>query len=292
MEMRVPDETAIRDYLLGRLDDYSEVAERMDELMLTNAEFFDSLGVIEDEIIEEYLEGSLSAADRQSAETHFLRPPERRRKLQIARLLSRRLATAAGASQGEGREEGIARLPGVRELTAPRLSFRLCGEIAAAILLTASVAYLVQSRRDFQATIRDSSQKLAQEQARSAILDQRLQSARELAQPAVVMLSLSQTGVRRSSDANLPQLKIGSGTRDIHVELVLPSVSSDSCSLRLEVSGRTVWSQDHIRPFTSPDGSILIFEVPANALLQGEGRFVISQKSGPEIAYPFAIEKQ
>ena len=239
MEIRVPDDATIRDYLLGRLDADSELVERIDELMLTNVEFSENLGVIEDEIIEEYLEGSLSPPDRQSVEMHFLQPPERQRKLQNARLLSHHLAAAAR------------RLPDPPAPYPSGFNFKMYAEIAAAVLLTASVVYLFQSRRDFQATLRDSSQELAQERAHSASLNQQLQVVRSFAQPTTVMLTLLRSDLDRSADASLPELKVGPGTKNIHVEVALSSVASGYCNVRLETSGRTVWSQDHIQLFTS-----------------------------------------
>src|SRR5215475_5768152 len=89
------EDTMIREYLLGRLDNAPEVAERLAERMLTETELSELVDVIEDEIIEEYLEGQLEPADRQAIEKHFLRPPERREKLRLARILHRGLKLKA-----------------------------------------------------------------------------------------------------------------------------------------------------------------------------------------------------
>jgi hypothetical protein len=293
MEIRVPDETTIRDYLLGRLDPHSEIVERMDGLMLTNAEFSENLGVIEDEIIEEYLEGSLAPADRQSVEMHFLQPLERQHKLQSARLLSRHLAATLVTPEGKRNRKRVRPLPDAAAgFYTSRFNFRMYAEIAAALLLAVSIVYLVQQRRDLQTTLRKSSQYLAQERAHSASLDQQLQAARELAQPATVMLNLFRTSLPRGAGGSLPQLKIGPGTKNIHVEVALSSASIGTYNVRLETSGKIVWSLDHVQPFTSPDGAILVFEVPADVLLQGEGRFVLTEKSGAEITYLFAVAQQ
>src|SRR6185369_10039721 len=81
----------IREYLLGRLDSDVELVDSIDEQTLTDPEFSMSVDVIEDEIIEEYLEGSLNLEDKRAVERHFLRPPERQLKLKTARLFSRYL---------------------------------------------------------------------------------------------------------------------------------------------------------------------------------------------------------
>ena len=79
----------IREYLLGRLDSDSELVESIDDQILTDPKFSMSVDVVEDEIIEEYLEGSLSSEDKRAVEKLFLRPPERQHKLKTARLISR-----------------------------------------------------------------------------------------------------------------------------------------------------------------------------------------------------------
>jgi hypothetical protein len=291
MEIRVPDDMTIRDYLLGRLDPASEIVERLDELMLTNIQFTERLGVIEDEIIEEYLEGTLSPAEKQSVESHFLRPRERQRKLQNARLLTARLASATTAPEGNE----LLQIKASSNLAASlrtRSNFRLYAEIAAAIFLAASLAYLFQLRRDLGKTLRESKEELAQERKHSASLDEQLRTARELAQPSTVILSLFQSGVRRTSKSLLPELKIGPGTRNVHVEAVLSSSVPGAYDVRLETAGKVVWSLDHSDPFISTNGAILIFEVPASALPAGESRFIVSQKNGNETAYPFVASKQ
>src|SRR5437899_4121420 len=94
METGLPEETNIREYLLGRLQqDTPELSERLEERLLADDDFSRTVDLVEDEIIEEYLEGTLDAADKQTVEQHFLRPPERQKKLRFARLLHHHLET-------------------------------------------------------------------------------------------------------------------------------------------------------------------------------------------------------
>ena len=291
MENPLSDDMTIRDYLLGRLDPASETVDRVDELMLTSAEFLENLGLIEDEIIEEYLEGTLSPADKQSVESHFLRPPERQRKLQHARLLSSRLANDADLPDRT-------KLLQIKPSPAPfaplssRSNFRLCTEIAAALLLTVSVMYLWQSRRQLQVALGKSAQQLTQERENSAQINQQLQSARDLAQPSTAMLSLFQPSILRSPDESPSKLTIGAGTNKVRVELALISSSPRPYNLRLESAGKTLWSLDHLTPFTSRDGSILIFEIPATALPAGENKLLVFQGSELPTSCPFTVFKQ
>jgi hypothetical protein len=302
MESRVPDDMTIRDYLLGRLERDSEVVERIDHLMLTDPEFSENCGVIEDEILEEYLEGTLSAADRGAVESHFLQPPERQRKLQHARLLSRRLAESARQPEA-ARQPKPTRLsdrdrvleikpsPASVATRRPRSNFRLYAEIAAAVLLTASVIYLSRSRVELKSSLGESAAQLTQEREHSAQLNQQLQAARGLAQPSTAMLSLFQPGVLRGSNESLPNLTIGPATTKVRIELALLSSNPRPYNLRLESQGKTLWSLDHLTPFTSPDGAILIFEIPVTAVVSGENRVQVSQSSEPPTSYFFTVSR-
>lgn len=72
----------IRQYLLGRLPDDRQT--RVEEEFMIDDEIFTHLLVEEDEIIDDYLRGSLDSAERDSFEHYFLAAPERRRKLAFA----------------------------------------------------------------------------------------------------------------------------------------------------------------------------------------------------------------
>lgn len=292
MEQKVPNEAMIRDYLLGRLDSDGALAQRIDELMLGDAEFSEIIDVIEDEIIEEYLEGTLNPEDNAAMESHFLRPPERQLKLRQARFLSRRISGTARDPRDEAPKA-------IREhrfffpvLRQSRLTYMTYVALAALLFLGFSAAYLVQSRRRLEAQLSQSTQSLVQERERSASLSQQLGLLRTLAQPATVMLSLVQAGVLRGNTI-VPELRIGSGTTKIHVEMaLLPHVREGQYGLRLESAGGIAWHTDRIQALSSPEGSILMADVPAQVFAQGENRFVVRQKDGSETTYLFVVSKE
>lgn len=290
MEPQLPSEAMIRDYLLGRLDSDTALVERIDGLMLSDPDFSESIDVIEDEIIEEYLEGSLGPADKEAVQRHFLRPPERQLKLRQASLLSRRISAPARESDEvpkRTRAEQFS-LPVLRRSNPPYMTYVA---IAAVILLSISAAYLMQSRRRLEAQLSLSKESLVQERERSSGLSHQLEVVRGLAHPATVMLSLVQSGLSRG-EAIIPELRIGSGTQKIHVEIALPPIREHEFSVRLEAGGRVPWHLDSVRALSSPDGSILMFDVPAQVFTEGESRFVVRQKGGSAITYFFAMSKE
>src|SRR5262249_31928726 len=87
MRSSIPDRSLIREYLLGRLDDKQEIERDLSEKILLDDGLCDTVDSVEDEIIDEYLDGTLSVADRSAVDAYFLRPRERKEKLRFAQLL-------------------------------------------------------------------------------------------------------------------------------------------------------------------------------------------------------------
>lgn len=76
-----------RQYLLGVLPE--DGLRRLEERLLTDEDFYAELLASEDELVDEYLGGALSADEREKFERHFLCTPERRRKLSFGTALRR-----------------------------------------------------------------------------------------------------------------------------------------------------------------------------------------------------------
>jgi CHAT domain-containing protein/lipoprotein NlpI len=85
MKVEDNDVKELRDYLLGALGD--EGQERVEKRMLGEDDFFEQVLVAEDELVDDYLEGSLSKSERERFEKYFLIAPERRQKLRFAAAL-------------------------------------------------------------------------------------------------------------------------------------------------------------------------------------------------------------
>src|SRR5436190_1346252 len=68
----ITDLNLVCQYLLGRLDEHADLEDNVSDGILFNDEMTDIVDSIEDEIIEEYLEGSLSSVDREAVDKYFL----------------------------------------------------------------------------------------------------------------------------------------------------------------------------------------------------------------------------
>lgn len=85
------DEALARRFLLGQLP--PEEQERIEELAFEDVDTFAFLETVEDELIDEFIQGDLSAEEKQRFENHFLSLPGRRNNLQVSRALQQHLDT-------------------------------------------------------------------------------------------------------------------------------------------------------------------------------------------------------
>jgi len=279
----------IREYLLGRLDSDLELVESIDEQALTDPEFSMTVETIEDEIIEEYLEGSLNSEDTRAVERHFLRPPERQRKLKTARLFTRYFETESRRVKLE---------PPARERTLFRtlrvgwggLSFRTCAEIAASVVFVASILVLSNQRRELNIAMKQIDQQLSQERQRSAASNQQLQNLLRSLHPAIAMLNLVSPGLQRGAQ-ELPEVKVNSETKALHVEVALSSRTRGTYNIQLRHAGKMVWSRDAVVATAVPGGAILKLDIPAGALFQGTGELSVKPSGESAISYWFSVSK-
>src|SRR5205807_3707572 len=80
----------IKKYLLGQLAgaDLEEIERRV----LTDDDFHEEVQIMEDELVDEYVNADLSAEERRLFEKKFLADPESRNKLRLGRALDRHLS--------------------------------------------------------------------------------------------------------------------------------------------------------------------------------------------------------
>lgn len=90
MERRPQDQENLRSYLLGLLP--QEAQTPLEERLLTDNALYEELLIVENELIDEYLAGELTAQERARFESHFTNAPERRRQVRFAGALGRYVA--------------------------------------------------------------------------------------------------------------------------------------------------------------------------------------------------------
>jgi hypothetical protein len=266
---KIADRNMIREYLLGRLDEQPELESNLSDGILLNDDMTDIVDSIEDEIIEEYLEGSLNSADRDAAEKYFLQPPQRKEKLRSAQLLKHYFEMKPSRYIATEREKFV--IP-----PAPLVShFRTYGAFAALALITISSLIYVSRVNRSHARLEN---ELAQERARSSNLVKQA----ELLQPSMIPLTLV-ADRSRGAETLIPQVQIKSSTQRIIVEIALQSAASVPYDVRLETKKgeRSLWSARLLPLISSSGDARLVFDVPMRDIQPGFYSFVVSSASPP-----------
>jgi hypothetical protein len=193
-------ETALRRYVLGALDEPRRL--EIEERLIGDPATFDRLGVIEQELTEEYLEGALSGADAQGYERHFLATPDHQRQLAFIRGL-RETAVRTAADREAPSSPGL--FARVRELL--QLEPLLVGVPSCAlIVLTGLAAWSWTSHR----------------QLTTELTALRTDYARELQRRAVSSVVIQPAPVQSASPQPAPTSL--APTQSAPVRLLLPGI--------------------------------------------------------------------
>lgn len=97
MNKEVMTDALLREFLLGKLDDNDR--DRVESLFLTDADVREQLLVVEQELIEDYLEDSLTGDDRGRFLARFAQTEEQRQQLRVTRaIIDRALAASLAKS--------------------------------------------------------------------------------------------------------------------------------------------------------------------------------------------------
>jgi hypothetical protein len=284
MKSDVPDRDLVREYLLGRLDDKKELEEQLSREICINDDLSEMVESIEEEIIEDFLDGAPDPGDKDAVDGYFLRPPERKEQLRFARVLRHHLEqrkdlvdtrTETFASANVRPEESI-------DYRSPRFGhshFRNYGELAALFLLTVVGLIYISGIRKNQARLEG---QLAQEREQSATVAKEAQ----VSQASLVALTLVSDRSRGDS-TQIPNIEIKPPAHRIVVEIALPGRSPGPFDVMLEARGKNqpIWTA-RLLPLVSASGDArLVFDIPVQVVASGVYSFVVSS-SLPGTARP------
>lgn len=133
MSTHIGDNDVLRRYLLGRLE--PESGERVEQrLFSTDQIFWEHLCLEEEELIDAYVAGYLSDADRERFENHFLSSDERRGKLALAQALK-----AYADARQSSRQTGWRRL--LRPVATPAWALAAAAALLLVVLPGAAWRY-------------------------------------------------------------------------------------------------------------------------------------------------------
>jgi len=323
---RFPETTIIRQYLLGQLRERQQLEESLSEEMLFNDELSEIVDSVEDEMIEEYLDGSMDVVDKRSFEHFFLRPQERRKKLEFAQLLREHFGNhqepVLPAQYFEGRLEHEGRELRVPPIPTPSFwhqHARTLMEISALLVLSAlSFLYFMMMKGKIAESASDKAKlgnELTQEREHSATLSTQLDAALhpsaltlipETAVPKFRSAESGETpkfspGAQQALTFLPPQVaRLRAGTQLINVDLILKAITPVAYNVGLENrEGERIWST-RVYPVmeSSAPSSVttahLRFALPAAGMEDGEYSFAVSsatRSTATPDRYRFAVLK-
>lgn len=279
MDISPADEALLRKYLLGTLS--GPKSDEIDLELFTNDDFAKTAEVIEDEIVDDYLDGTLSRQDRLAAERHFFHAPEHRSKLWFARLLRSHL---------QHQEQPVIKPVPIPWFQRPAFSWAM--SLATVTLLvatvglgvyTANLSRLLQHEKDdrqmAQADLDQERNRLGKVEAQLLLLQQETGGDHPATtdQPVAFNLMESERG------PGVPELN---QNVEIHIALVHGVLSSYQATLQSDADNRKIWSQTGLKP----TGNQLIFTVPRTILPPGSYSLIIQGQGSPHQGkYPFVV---
>jgi hypothetical protein len=220
MSKQLYDDQNLKQYLLGALSETE--AERLDELSLTDDEVAEALQVVEQDLVDAYVQDELSETARAQFNSYYLASPRRRQKVAFAQAFQAQAvkspATQASRAQTETAAEVVPRPKGRswfstwRGFNASRPAWQWGAAVAALVLLVTGSWLLFEHVRPRQQTAQrqtpraapgrseqESQKELGNRQAASA------QSAEERARSERERLAQEQTQREQQRTAEQPR---------------------------------------------------------------------------------------
>ena len=130
-------ENLIRRYLLGELAEADQAA--LEQELLIDRGKFDRVWAVENELVDSYVRGEMSRADRKRFESHYLASPLHRERVAIAESFLTNIDQAAGETVEVSEKEFLAPRRRRFPLRSPRLVFGVI--LVMALLLTSGLVW-------------------------------------------------------------------------------------------------------------------------------------------------------
>jgi hypothetical protein len=270
MNSQSPEREDIVQYLLGTLT--SERMENIEQRILLDDDFHQEVKITEEELLDKYINGKLTTADRQFFETNFLTSSLRQQKLQFALALKRKCAAAEpslGFSSGW-----------------PRSMYAY-----AAVVLMVLVAVFVSI--NYRLT-----KQLRQENVHISALTKELETAHQHEngtaaagwgpQDALVMISLMPAGTRSKG---LQEITVPSGIRAVQFSLPAPAdLRGEALVDLLNDNNQVITTLAGIYRQQIGDKQVLIVTLPQDYLRSGNYFLRIRGRPSDPIQHQYSFK--
>ena len=297
MKQPSDDYELLSQYLLGELSE--EEQEAVEMCYLADREMYDRLLVVEDELIDAYVEGALAESRRANLERHFLNTPDRRARVDFGRAWMTYVTQQSGKQRVKSGRSQLLLLP-------PTKSWSATLTIAAAIVLLLGGAWLISEvvrlrNRVDQAQIqaaeleqrqRETTRQLDEERRRAAELSgglpdqnnnrsavassgQEDRSDQQTSSPdhgtnASILAFILRPGLSRGS-GKTNKLIIPQGTQQVALQLSFNDANHKSYRVVIGTAeGRTVFNISGLKTRSRNGANTLVIPVPASSFANGD----------------------
>jgi hypothetical protein len=305
-------EATLRRFVLGSLDEAARSA--LDEQLVTEPDVFEALGVVEDELIEEYLDGTSSDPDRAAFEKSFLTSPQRRARLRLAESLRRHashgratepvrpqprqssfrwqptwLALAAGLVLSLAGNLWLVSRPEAQRapsVAAPSVAVHptaVATTVAPALARAAMEPSTTPTAEDFQREREERSKA----EARVAALEETLRRSR-----SSVTFVLAAGALRSAGSAQ--RIVVPSDAMLVHLRLELSGDYPSYRAVLLDDAGEELWAASKLRAETESGHSFVLLALTPDRLARGDYQVKLSGLTAAGDAeaigsYPFRV---
>lgn len=262
-------ERTLRSYVLGGLDE--AVRPELEELLITDPDAFEALGVVEDELLEEYLDGGGTEADRLAFERHFLTSPQRAARLRFASALRAR------ASLGMAAEPPRPQRPTVRPVRWQPAWIGLAAALAASLAgnlwlasrdLSPTQAVSPRSPTPAMAPIGDS------ERSRAEVRATAPDETSRRSHVGIVTFALSAGALRAGGVTRRVTVPAGAVVR-LRLELAGDDYALYRAAL-LDAEGDEVWAASKLKAEAEAGRAAVVLVLPAGLLPRGDYQLKLS----------------
>lgn len=270
MTNQSPEKEDIVRYLLGTST--SERMENIEQRILLDDDFHQEVKIAEEELLDQYISGKLTATDRQLFETNFLSSSLRQQKLRFALALKRRCAA------GE-----------------PSLSFfvgwpRSIYAYASVVLMVIVAVFISINYR--------LTKQLQQENVHISALTKELETAHQHdsgtaaagwgPQDALVLTSLLPAGTRGEG---LQEISVPSGVRAVQFSLPAPAdFRSETLVDLLNDNNQVIMTLSGVHPQRIDDKQVFIVTFPRDYLRSGNYFLKIRGSSSGQIQHQYSFK--
>jgi hypothetical protein len=258
---------------------------------MTDDDFFKQIGLVEDELVDQYLDDQLPPPDRRRFEETFLRAPDRQQKLRFARALRTYANRAAGHPEaGHARERKapwqpiLAFLNPLRPVPAYSLAAALLAVVTGGTWQFVRIARLeshvvqlqAEQRRAHDEQQLRSSQLVALTEKADQLATQLREERERRPEPKAPLLALAtplpftlSPGILRGTESSR-RLEIPAGTALVELRLDMAQNTHQTYRAVLLSENREILSRSGLKASETARQILLSLDVPVSALPSGD----------------------